>query len=48
MDIVLRQCIELITLFPVLSVYGYQAYNYYKNGQSLFIHHMLNKALPYV
>lgn len=35
---VLRQCIELITLFPVLSVYGYQAYNYYKNGQSLFIH----------
>ena len=26
---VLRQCIELITLFPVLSVYGYQAYSYY-------------------
>ncbi|MCC8135692.1 MAG: citrate/2-methylcitrate synthase [Ruminococcus sp.] len=35
---VLRQCIELITLFPVLSVYGYQAYNYSKNGESLFIH----------
>ncbi|MBE6860405.1 MAG: citrate/2-methylcitrate synthase [Ruminococcus sp.] len=35
---VLRQCIELITLFPVLSVYGYQAYSYYKNGESLFIH----------
>lgn len=27
---VLRQCVELITLFPVLSVYGYQAYSYYK------------------
>ncbi|MCD7891780.1 MAG: citrate/2-methylcitrate synthase [Ruminococcus sp.] len=35
---VLRQCIELITLFPMLSVYGYQAYNYSKNGESLFIH----------
>ncbi|MCD7811154.1 MAG: citrate/2-methylcitrate synthase [Ruminococcus sp.] len=35
---VLRQCIELITLFPVISVYGYQAYNYSKNGESLFIH----------
>lgn len=35
---VLRQCIGLITLFPVLSVYGYQAYSYYKNDSSLFIH----------
>ncbi len=35
---VLRQCIELITLFPVLSVYGYQAYNYSRCGESLFIH----------
>lgn len=35
---VLRQCIELITLFPVLAVYGYQAYNYYQNGESLYIH----------
>ncbi|MBQ8297208.1 MAG: citrate synthase, partial [Ruminococcus sp.] len=35
---VLRQCIELITLFPMLAVYGYQAYNYSKNGESLFIH----------
>ena len=35
---VLRQCIELITLFPVLSVYGYQAYTYFKNGGSLIIH----------
>lgn len=35
---VLRQCLQLISLFPLLSVYGYQAYNHYKKGQSLFIH----------
>ena len=35
---VLRQCLELIALFPMLSVYGYQAYNHYVCGQSLFIH----------
>lgn len=35
---VLRQCLQLIALFPLLSVYGYQAYNHYTNGNSLFIH----------
>lgn len=35
---VLRQCLQLIALFPQLSVYGYQAYNHYHDGQSLFIH----------
>lgn len=35
---VLRQCLELIALFPVLAVYGYQAYNRYYKGESLFIH----------
>ena len=36
---VLRQCILLIALFPLLSVYGYQAYDYYLNdGTSFFIH----------
>ena len=35
---VLRQCLELIALFPILSVYGYQAYNHYYKGDSLFIH----------
>lgn len=35
---VLRQCLQLISLFPLLSVYGYQAYNHYERGQSLFIH----------
>lgn len=35
---VLRQCLQLIALFPLLSVYGYQAYKYYHDGESLFIH----------
>lgn len=34
---VLRQCLELIALFPCMSVYGYQAYKY-NNGDSLIIH----------
>lgn len=35
---VLRQCLQLIALFPLLSVYGYQAYKHYHDNQSLFIH----------
>lgn len=35
---VLRQCLQLIALFPVISVYGYQAYSHYHQGKSLFIH----------
>ncbi|MDO4743574.1 MAG: citrate/2-methylcitrate synthase [bacterium] len=36
---VLRQCIQLISMFPLLTVYGYQAYNYYiKDNNSFFIH----------
>lgn len=35
---VLRQCLQLISLFPLLSVYGYQAYSHYHDGNSLFIH----------
>lgn len=35
---VTRQCIQLIALFPLLSVYGYQAYKHYHDGESLFIH----------
>ena len=35
---VLRQCLQLIALFPMLSVYGYQAYRHYHDGESLFIH----------
>ena len=35
---VLRQCMQLISVVPVLSVYGYQAYSHYHDGNSLFIH----------
>ncbi len=35
---VLSQCLHLISVFPMLSVYGYQAYNYYVKGKSLYIH----------
>ncbi|MCR5655405.1 MAG: citrate/2-methylcitrate synthase [Lachnospiraceae bacterium] len=35
---VLRQCLQLISLFPLLSIYGYQAYAHYHGGESLFIH----------
>ena len=38
-DNVMRQCLQLIALFPLLSVYAYQAYNHYQLGQSLVIHH---------
>lgn len=35
---VLRQCLQLISLFPLLTIYGYQAYSHYHDGNSLFIH----------
>jgi citrate synthase len=35
---VLRQCTNLIAIFPMLAVYSYQAYDYYQNDESLFIH----------
>lgn len=35
---VMRQCLTLISVFPMLSVYGYQAYNHYILGKSLYIH----------
>ncbi len=35
---VLRQCLQLIALFPLLSVYGYRAYSHYVLDQSLYIH----------
>lgn len=34
----LRQCIQLISQFPLLAVYGYNAYNYYVNESSMIIH----------
>ncbi|MBO5364329.1 MAG: citrate/2-methylcitrate synthase [Clostridia bacterium] len=41
---VLRQCLQLMALFPVLSVYGYQAYSHYLKGESLFIHKPLENC----
>lgn len=38
---VLRQSLELISLFPLLSVYSYQAKNYYLDKGSLIIHRPL-------
>ncbi|WP_066648108.1 citrate/2-methylcitrate synthase [Christensenella timonensis] len=35
---VLRQSLQMVALFPLFSVYGYQAYRHYHDGQSLFIH----------
>lgn len=35
---VLRQCISLISVFPMLSVYGYHAYNHYECDGSMYIH----------
>ena len=34
----LRQCIQLISEFPLLAVYGYNAYVHYEKGKSMFIH----------
>ncbi len=36
--VVLRQCIELIAVMPMLAAYGYQAYRYYDLDDSLVIH----------
>lgn len=35
---VLRQCLMLITVFPMLAVYGYHSYNHYERDDSLYIH----------
>jgi len=34
----LRQLLQLIALFPLLSVYGYQTYRHYHDNKSLYIH----------
>ena len=35
---VLRQCLQLIAQFPLLSVYGYQAFKYYHENDSFIVH----------
>lgn len=34
---VLRQCLQLISMFPLLAVYGYHAYRHYHLGRTLYI-----------
>lgn len=41
---VLRQCLQLISLCPMLSIYGYQAYSHYHDGNSLFIHQPMTEG----
>ena len=41
---VLRQCLQLISLCPMLTIYGYQAYSHYHDGNSLFIHQPLTEG----
>lgn len=35
---VLRQCLMLIAVFPMLAVYGYHSFNHYEQAESLYIH----------
>lgn len=35
---VLRQSIQLASIFPMLAVYAYHAYNHYENNDSMYIH----------
>ena len=35
---VLQQCLMLISVLPMLSVYGYHAYNHYECDESMYIH----------
>ncbi len=35
---VVRQCLNLISVFPMLAVYGYHAYNHYERDESMYIH----------
>lgn len=36
---VLRQCLMLISVFPMLAAYSYHAYNHYECGGSMYIHY---------
>ena len=35
---ILRQCLQLISVFPRLAVYGYHSYRHYEHKESLIIH----------
>ncbi len=38
LDNVLKQCLRLIAVFPMLAVYAYHAYNHYDCDDSMYIH----------
>lgn len=39
---VVRQCLELISRFPIMAAYGYHAKRHYYDGESLYIHRPMN------
>ena len=43
---VLAQCIMLISVFPMLAVYGYHAYNHYECDESFYIHRPKDDLSP--
>lgn len=42
----IRQCLQLISQFPTLAVYAYNAYNHYQNLESMYIHYPDPKLSP--
>ena len=40
---VMRQCLQLISQFPLIAVYAYHSYQHYHKGESLFIHYPKNE-----
>lgn len=38
LQVEMEQCLKLISVFPMLAVYGYHAYNYYLCDGSMYIH----------
>lgn len=38
LDNVLRQCLMLVSVFPMMAVYAYHAYNHYECDESMYIH----------
>lgn len=42
----ISQCLQLISQFPTLAVYAYNAYNYYQNLESMYIHYSDSDLSP--
>ena len=43
---ILLQCMKLISVFPMLAVYGYHAYNHYECDGSFYIHRPVEELSP--